>query len=100
MNEFEDTLTRLFASTREAPTDDHFVAAVTVRMERERRRRPIKLAALAVAGSGIALALTPYVAAGSLAVAIHFGAWLTSPMGWACSLGIAAWVLRRARRLA
>jgi hypothetical protein len=104
MTEFDDTLTRLFAETRGTPPADDFLAGVTSRMERERRRRSIKLAAWATAAGAVAVALTPYVAEGSLAVASRLGAWLpsagnalASPVAWLCALTVAAWGLRRAK---
>jgi hypothetical protein len=79
---------------------------VATRMSHELRRRAIKRTALASAAAALAVALTPYVAEGSLSFATHLGAWLpafghalTSPAGWACSLAVAAWGMPRARGL-
>jgi hypothetical protein len=105
MTEFDDTLTRLFAETRQAPPADDFLASLTSRMERERRRRAIGLAISATVAAALAIVLTPYVAEGSLAAANHLGAWLpaignalASPLTWLCSLAIAAASRRRANR--
>jgi hypothetical protein len=54
--------------------------------------------------AAFAAVLTPYIVEGSLTAASHLGGWLpalgnamTSPIGWICSLGAAAWSMRRAR---
>ncbi len=103
MTEPDDTLFRLFAEAQARLPADDFLQSVLRRMERERRRRSIRLAAMTAAAGGLAVALTPYVARGSVVVAAHLGTWLpaiggalASPIGWACSLAIAAWSLRRA----
>jgi hypothetical protein len=103
MTEPDDTLIRLFAEAQARLPADDFLQGVTRRMERERRRRGIKLVTMTAAAGGLAIAATPYVARGSIVVADHLGIWLpavggalTSPIGWACSVAIAAWSLRRA----
>lgn len=98
MSEFDDTLTRLFAEARETPPPDDFLRSVARRISRARRRRAIRRTAIAVAAVGVASALTPYVAAGSLAIASHLGNALGSPVAWVCSLAVAAWGLRRIQR--
>lgn len=105
MTDFDDTLTRLFAETRQTPPADDFLASLISRMERERRRRAIGLAMSATVVAALAIVLTPYVAAGSLAAASHLGAWLpaignalASPIAWLCALVIAASSRRRAKR--
>lgn len=104
MTEFDDNLTRLFAEARETLPADDFLEKVAVRMGRARRLRAIKRTAVTTAAAGLAVALTPYVAAGSLTVASHLGVWLpalgnalTSPVAWLCYLAVAAWRVRRAK---
>jgi hypothetical protein len=106
MSEFDDTLTQLFAEAREALPAEEFLQRVAIGVGRARRRRAIGRTALTVAAGGVAVAATPYVAAGSLAVVGHLGEWLpafahalASPVTWLCSVTVAAWGLRRARGL-
>lgn len=106
MTEFDDTLTRLFAETRQTLPAEDFLENVAARMQHELRRRAIKRTALAIAAAALAVALTPYVAEQSLGIASHLSAWLPrigdalmSPVGWAVSLAFAAWGMRRARGL-
>jgi hypothetical protein len=106
MSEFDDTLTQLFAATREPLPAEDFLQGVATRVSHARRRRAVGRAALALAAAGVAVAATPYVAAGSLAVVSHLGEWLpalantlASPVVWLCSMAAAAWGLRRARRI-
>jgi hypothetical protein len=106
MSEFDDTLTQLFAAARESLPDEDFLQEVATRVSHARRRRAIGRAALTLAAAGAAVAATPYVAAGSLAVVSHLGEWLpalanalASPVVWLCTLAVAAWGLRRARRM-
>lgn len=103
MTEFDDTLTRLFAETRETLPADDFLQRMATRLSQERRRRSIKRAILSTAAAGLTAALTPYVVAGSLAVASHVVAWLpsfgnelTSPIGSLCALTVVAWIWRHA----
>lgn len=105
MTEFDDTLARLFADARETLPEEDFLRNMAVRLHRARRRRAIKRGVLATAAAGIAVALTPYVAEGSLNVATHLGMWLpalgnalASPVCLACSLAVAAWGIRRAQK--
>lgn len=95
MTEFDDTLTRLFAETRESLPDEEFLQRCASGVRRARRRRSLRRAAVATAAAGIAVAVTPYVVTGSLAVA----AGPTSPVVWICSLAVAAWAQRRSRRM-
>lgn len=106
MNEFDDTLTRLFAEARATLPAEEFLENVALRMNRGRRQRALKRAALTTVAAGLGIAVTPFIAEGSLTVASHLGAWLLalgnalmSPVGWACSLALAAWGVRRARRI-
>ncbi len=106
MSEFDDTLTQLFAAGRESLPAEDFLRRVATGVSQARRRRAIRRTALALAAAGVAVAATPYVAAGSLAVVSHLGEWLpalanalASPAVWLCSLAVAAWGLRRARRM-
>ncbi len=106
MSEFDDTLTQLFAAAREPLPAEDFLQGVATRMSRARRRRAIGRTALALAAGGVAAAVTPFVAAGSLAVASHLTEWLpalanalASPIVWLGSVAVAAWGLRRARRM-
>lgn len=105
MTEFDDTLARLFAEARETLPEEDFLRNMAVRLHRARRRRAIKQRVLATAAAGAAVAVTPYVAAGSLNVATHLAAWLpalgnalASPVCLACSLAVAAWAIRRAQK--
>lgn len=104
MTEFDDTLARLFAEARETLPEEDFLQSFVVRMRRARRRRAIRQAVLATAAAGVAVAVTPYVAEGSLDVASHLGVWLpavgnalASPVCLACAL-VAAWGIRRAQK--
>lgn len=106
MTDFDDTLTRLFAETRQAPPADDFLASLISRMERERRRRAIGLAMSATVAAALAIVSTPYVAEGSLAAASHLGAWLpaignalASPIAWLFALVLVGNTLTRGRRL-
>lgn len=106
MSEFDDTLSRLFAESREALPAEDFLRSVATGMTHGRRRRAIRRTTLAIAAAGVAVAATPYVAAGTLAVASHLGEWLpalgnalASPVAWLCSVAVTAWGLRRARRM-
>jgi hypothetical protein len=105
MTELDDNLRRLFAEAEETLPAAAFLEMAAGRVRQMRRRRAISRTALATAGVGAAIAVTPYVVEGSLLAASHAGMWapglgnaLTSPIGWACSLAVAAWGLRRARR--
>jgi uncharacterized protein (DUF2062 family) len=106
MNELDDTLTRLFAEARETLPPEDFLESVALRMNHGRRERALKRAALMTVAAGLGIAVTPFIAEGSLTVASHLGVWLlalgnalTSPLGWACSLAVGAWGVRRARRM-
>jgi hypothetical protein len=106
MTEFDDTLTRLFGETRETLPGEAFLESVATRISHARRRRAIKQMAVAAAAAALAVALTPYVVEGSLSFASHLGIWLpvlgnalASPVIWACSLAVAAWAVRRARKV-
>ena len=106
MSEFDDRLTQLFAAARESLPAEDFLQSVATHVSHARRRRAIGRAALALAAAGVAVAATPYVAAGSLAAVSHLGEWLpalanapASPVVWFCSMAVAAWGLRRARRM-
>lgn len=106
MSEFDDTLTRLFAEARATLPAEEFLENVAVCMRRGRRRRALEWAAWTTAAAGLAIALTPLIVAGSLTAASHLGLWLLalgnaliSPVGWACSLALAAWGVRRAVRM-
>lgn len=105
MTEFDDTLARLFAEARETLPEEDFLRNMAVRLHRARRRRAIAQGILATAAAGVAVAVTPYVAAGSLNVATHLAVWLpalgnalASPVCLACSLAVAAWAIRRAQK--
>ena len=104
MNESDDTLTRLFADSRETPPAGDFLERLQMRLHQARRRRALGNRALTIATAAFAAGLTPYVVEGSLTAAAHLAGWLpavgnalTSPVGWLRSLGAAAWSVRRAR---
>lgn len=106
MSEFDDTLTQLFAEARESLPAEDFLQSVATRVSHARRRRAIRRIALAIAAAGVAVAATPYVAVGSLAIVSHLGEWLPalanglpSSVVWLCSVAVALWGLRRARRM-
>lgn len=106
MSEFDDTLTRLFAEDRQPLPAEEFVQSVATHVSHARRRRAIGRTALTVAAGGVAIAATPYVAAETLAAVSRLGEWLPalanalpSPVIWLCSVAVAAWSLRRARRM-
>jgi hypothetical protein len=92
MTDPDDTLSRLFAEARQTPSGDDFQEEVASRIHRARRRGTIGQVALAAAAAGLAIGLTPYAVAVSLTGAGNLGVWV-------CTLGVAAWGLRRARRL-
>lgn len=92
MTEPDDTLSRLFEQARQTPAVDDFQEGVATRIRKARRRRAIGQGALTAAAAGLAVVLTPYVVTASLACASNLGLWV-------CSLAVAAWGLRRARRL-
>jgi hypothetical protein len=103
MTESDETLSRLFAEAQAHLPADDFLERVHYRMQQEKRRRGIKLIVMTAAAGGLAVAATPYVASGSIAVAAHLGIWLpaivgvlASPIGWAGSLAVAAFSLNRA----
>lgn len=106
MPESDDLLMRLFAEARAPRAGDEFVASVAARIGRARLRgRVARIAAFALLAA-LAVAATPYVAEGSLALADRLasglpalGAALVSPVGWAASVVIALWSLRRLRIL-
>lgn len=105
MTESDDTLTRLFADTRENPPAGDFLHRMEMRLHQARRRRALANRGWMVAAAAFAAVLTPCIVQGSLIAASHLGGWLpglgnalTSPIGWLCSLGAAAWGMRRARR--
>lgn len=106
MSEFDATLTQLFAAAPESLPAEDFLRSVATGVSRVRRRRAVTRTALTLAAAGVAVAATPYVAAGSLAVASHLGEWLPalgnalpSPVVWLGSVAAAAWGLRRLRRM-
>lgn len=103
MTEFDETLSRLFAETRQAPPPDDFLEGVTRRLRGENRRRAFRRAVVIAPAVGLALVSTPYIVAGSLAVAGRLGGWLpaignalTSPVAWLGALAV-AWGVRRMR---
>jgi ABC-type transporter Mla subunit MlaD len=98
MSEFDDTLTQLFAEARQSLPAEEFLRSVATALDQARRQRAIRRAVLTLAAAAVAVAATPYVAAGSLAVASHFGKWLppladslASPVVWLCAVAVAAW---------
>ena len=98
MSEFDDTLTQLFAEAREPLPAEEFLQSVATGLGQARRRRTIGRAVIALAAAVVAIAATPYVAMGSLAVASHLGkslpvlaGALTSPVVWLCSAALTVW---------
>ena len=90
-DELDPGLRRLFASTAEAPADEAFVAAVTMKTSRERRLlmfgRVLAFAVfvavmVAVAAMGLVTMLNQGVGAITTLVS-------TSPVGWAAGLALA-----------
>ena len=106
MSEPDDLLMRLFAEARAPERDEEFVASVAIRIGRARRRGTIARIGAFAALLALAVAATPYVAEGSLALAGRLvsatpalGSALTSPAGWAGSAALALWCFRRFRIL-
>jgi len=105
MPESDAHLTRLFAETRHVLSAEEFVANVTQRIARERRRGTVRKVLIAGVLAGVAVAATPYVTEGSLAIGDRLAggvpavaaAATSSPIGWVCAIAIAVWALRRAR---
>jgi hypothetical protein len=91
VSELDDTLNRLFAEARQTLPADDFQERLAIAMSQARRRRKIAQLVLRAGAVGVAIAATPYVVTASLAGA-------SNPGLWACSLALAAWSLRRARR--
>jgi hypothetical protein len=90
MSEFDDTLSRLFAESRQILPADDFQQRLAIRMSQTRHRHTIAQVVLRAGAAAVAIAATPYVVTASLAGASNLGLWL-------CSLAVAAWSLRRAR---
>ena len=106
MSEHDEQLLRRFAETRAPEGDEEFVASVAVRIGRARLRRSVTRIGTFAALLALAVAATPYVADGSLALAGRLvsatpalGNALASPAGWAGSAVIALWCFRRFRAL-
>ncbi len=100
----DNDLMQLFDTANTSLEADRFLEQVQGRLEEARvaqRRRWIGLGVVLLV---LAAAATPYVAAGSLAVAQYAGGWLldfnsglVSPAGWIGSALAAIWLLRRTR---
>lgn len=99
----DEDLMRLFEGARVEPPPERFLEQLEHRLLRAKRARwgvrIVLLALLAV----VAALMTPYVADGSLAAMDYAAQWLpalglalNSPAGWAASLLLGAWVLKRA----
>ena len=106
MSEPDDQLLRLFANTRAPEKGEEFVRSVAVRIGRARLRRTSARIGAFAALLALAVAMTPYVAEGSLALAGRLvsaspalGNALVSPAGWVASTAIALWLFRRLRVL-
>jgi hypothetical protein len=106
MSEPDDQLLRLFAKTRAPEEGEEFVASVAVRISRARLRSRIARIGAFAALLALAVAATPYVAEGSLALAGRLasatpalGHALVSPAGWAGSAAFALWCFRGFRTL-
>jgi len=102
--ELDAALVQLFAAARRPTGDAEFTQAVLERVASARRMRSAKAVAQVVLLLVAAAAAAPFVADLSLTVVRHLDVWLpsfgnalASPVGWACSLAIGAWSLRRAR---
>jgi hypothetical protein len=106
MSEPDEKLLRLFAATRAPERGEEFLAGVAVRITRARLRRRIARIGAFAALVALAVAATPYVAEGSLALAGRLvnatpalGDALASPAGWTASAAFALWGFRRFRTL-
>ncbi len=104
MSEPDDQLLRLFAEMRAPERGEEFVASVAVRIGHARRGRTIARIGAFAALLALAVAATPYVAEGSLALTGRLasatpalGNALASPAGWIGSLAISLWCFRRFR---
>jgi hypothetical protein len=103
MSHSDEDLIRLFAETERSLPPEEFLTQVTTRIGRARQRRMLLKLTLALVLVVAAAAATPFVAEGSLELGIRvvdglaaFGAALGTPAGWACSILMGAWALRRA----
>ncbi len=112
MNESQDDdtldprLLRLFDQAHAPLPDREFVASIEARMRRSRRWRLAGVIAFWVALTAFAGVMTPYVAAGSIAVVATLSEWvpqmgsaLGSPLVWVASLALGFVCLRWARVL-
>ncbi len=102
MPPLDPDLTRLFDAARAPLPAEVFSERLQAGIDRARRVRLIlQLVGLGLLAA-VAVAVTPYAATVSLAAADSLGRWVPevgvamgSPLGWACSLLVGAWVLRR-----
>lgn len=99
----DDDLMRLFERARTDLPSEAFVERIERRLAHARRSRlgaQIALLALLVVAAAL---MTPYVSRGSVTLMAYAAQWLpqlglalNSPTGWAGSLLLGAWVLKRA----
>jgi hypothetical protein len=102
MPSLDPDLTRLFDEARTSLPAEAFMEQLHVRLTHARHLRlGLQVSALALLAA-LAIAVTPYAARVSLTAADALGRWLPfigeamgSPLGWAGSLLVGAWVLRR-----
>ena len=99
----DEDLVRLFEGARTELPPAGFVDRLERRLARARRMRLGTQVVLLALLAGAAALMTPYVARGSLTMVDYaarglpdVGLALSSPAGWAASLILGAWVLKRA----
>ncbi len=99
-------LARLFDEARVQLPAQNFLEQVETRIGRARRvRLALQIGGVALV-TAVAIAVTPYVAEGSLAAGHYASEWLrrfpsvlASPAGWVCSGAVGLWMLRRSHVL-
>jgi hypothetical protein len=100
--QLDEDLVRLFEDVQAPVHPEAFLERIERRMARLRRvRLAVRLSGLALL-AGVAVIIAPYTLQGSLTLSSYaaeavssLGLAMMSPVGWACSLILGAWVLRR-----
>lgn len=106
-DDIDRQLTAWFAQAAEPLPGEHFMAALSTRLERQERRNRAAFYSLITLGVVLSAVATPFLirASGALvrvteAGTGHLSDWLRSPEGFAVSLVFGAWVVLRQRRRA
>ncbi len=104
--DIDSDLTRLFDEARHALPPGEFAERVGLRIHGARRRRALRRILTWLAVAVCAAAASPYAVQASLALVDRMEQWLpdlgrtlVSPAGWACSILLALWLLRRVKVL-